>query len=724
MEEVSYQRVLLGRSLRKATEWIVSRPLLFFLFVSLLLNLEYYIMGPFSVAPVGDSLGLRIPQTLSLWDSFSKYGMTSWWPDVGFGYDGVANNQKFFHLLHLPYKYFPAWLAFAELSIIETFIAGYFTFKLATDMLKINYVSSLCAGMLCSLLGTGAGLGISGLPFFLWVFEKIINTCSGWRCIIYIFLIGTLFSFGASFMWSMPYFIVLAFIWFITVRNIHSLEVLFFFIVFVLGVVFWQLLDLWAFLLNGPISHRVDRDFLKPYYGGGGITGYFMQFYWYNMNRWIFYWLPLLGLFACWKSKEFRFVFIVLLFLIFLPPAWFPISGAFKEYIGVFKSVNLQYFNKFVPFFMAIAAAYTLHSVKANTTTIAISTTGSSHKFSVFILPLVLFAGCFLWIASERKIQSVETWFKSGNYVANFQSQDLKKLAKETSLSPFRIATVNRPGKRYLEVNYPMAYGLETADGYLTMHTKRFHAFWGEIIKHALGKDVYLYNKYFDWGNRAELFVPFSHPEVQPIPFSKYFNLNLLSLANTCYIVSSLPITDRQLELLPDLVISERKQWQHMSIKEKIKTRLGENFNGRAVYIYHNKTCLPRFFIADTIKHFNNTPSLLEELSKSDLETLRHTVFVQGNVLTDKDIQPGQSEISIREYQPDKIRLHITTTESGLLVMTSNYSPFWEVIVNGNPQNIIPAYFTFMAVYVPVGENEIEFRYSPPYRIFSDNKLF
>ncbi|MFH2054458.1 MAG: YfhO family protein, partial [bacterium] len=71
-----------------------------------------------------------------------------------------------------------------------------------------------------------------------------------------------------------------------------------------------------------------------------------------------------------------------------------------------------------------------------------------------------------------------------------------------------------------------------------------------------------------------------------------------------------------------------------------------------------------------------------------------------------------QVEIVTHDVNYQKYRATLTTP--GLLFVSENYFPGWQVKVDGQPAHLLRADHTFRAVSLPAGEHEVEFSFDWP----------
>ncbi|HET7034199.1 MAG TPA: hypothetical protein VFI42_00810 [Thermomicrobiaceae bacterium] len=73
---------------------------------------------------------------------------------------------------------------------------------------------------------------------------------------------------------------------------------------------------------------------------------------------------------------------------------------------------------------------------------------------------------------------------------------------------------------------------------------------------------------------------------------------------------------------------------------------------------------------------------------------------------------PGSAEIT--RYANDRVVIHASMTAPGFVVLDDTYFPGWSARVDGAATPLLRADHTFRAVWVPVGEHQIEMRFSLP----------
>ncbi len=721
----------------RVRDFFFNNPGVIFLLWALWLTLEYFGLGPFSYIHIHDLWDSWIPARLCLIQEFFQNGFSYWYPYAVCGIDRVPLELNIFQVDSLLFSFFPGWFAYGFALVIQRFIAGYFTYRLCKDYLKLDQMPSIVAGLAYaisfSMLLYGAAYhaslgrqfaGEMGFPFILWSLEYINKKEGSYiNRYLLVFLLGMFALFSSSFSGSMVFLLPMVLVWFIFVRQNYSLKFLSVYSIFTAVILIGYAPVILALLTNAPLSHRAYWPTISPLYGGFGavlINSIFKGLFFLKTN--VVYWgLGILGL--LWiKFKDRRFLIIMLLLgfcgvgIHLVNPFWTFI----KPYIGLFSGFQIDRFYNLAPFFAAISVGFGLHFfMRGWVLTPEPNLPATQKKVSAQTILCAIIIIFLIFHSCQMKIEHAKEWIGGSSYAVNYENPDIEYIANSTDSAPFRVATVAYG----LHPAYTNAYGLESVDGYVCLYPKRYQDFWGKVIEPLTSQDEEIYNYFHYWGSRIYLFTPRdgSFDKIEKIPFSEYYNLNLLSLANTKYIISQKPIVNENLSLLPSQIPHPERSWGSISTEEKIKRGLKDNFGGRGLYIYKNKNSFSRFFLADHVNVFSNSRQLLETMGQTNLSSLRNTVFIEEQFISEKEIDKlgfNYGVVTIEQYSPDRIVLTVNLDGPGILVITNSYNPYWICRVDGIEKDIFPVYHTFSGIYLDEGQKTITLEYHPPYWVF------
>jgi len=428
------------------------------------------------------------------------------------------------------------------------------------------------------------------------------------------------------------------------------------------------------------------------------MTVFMIEEYW---GIWFLVGIAIIGVCICKPINRILLMVLLLLLFCLLDMEVRYIMMSFLD-SDLLAGINWRFYL-LAPFFAIISGTYGLNLALQSKLSLINKTNKWKEISSKAIMCIV--AVCVLFSLSiSLKIDHYRARDQGENYATLFENEQLQSLASGEIVEYFRVATIPFYSKSYqLYPSQVNAYGLESVDGYVVWYSLRYKQYWTEVIKPVLsiyGDDpncYKYYKKFHSWGHQAYLFPP--PLKLDEIPFTNYYNLNLLALANTKYIISHVPLSDTNLTLLPS----------------------HNDFENSDIYIYENEICLPRSFVCGNVTIYDSEDDLLEAMSADDIETLRESAYITKEFAEDIDaelLNVTQSEVKIEAYSPDRITLYTKTDGSGILVITNNYSPYWSCSVNGIERNIIPVYHTFMGVMIEEGNNRIEIEYDPPYWTF------
>ncbi len=683
-------RSIFSRVCARAQSWTRNEPL-FFVFLAAWLSLEYYALGPASYVQIHDSGDHAIPWYLWSAQSLLRDGVSYWMPAMACGVDRLSLDLSYGHWSELIFVLLPGWCAYALIAFAHYFLAGYFTFRLARDDLGLSVPAATYAGMSVSLyldfvLSYQGGFSI--FPMVVWCLGRLPER-GGW---IAAAGLGAAYSLFSSFARTSVFCLPMALAWVALVKGAPTIRGMGRFGVFSLCAAAGHLPSIWAMLVNAPLSQR--SEWAVGAFSGGGVLRRGLGSLAGNLSGFpSSFFLGLAGL----AATKFKRRSILVLAGLTVACAGLGLVDELKalsgDRLGFLKGFNFGRFAALTWFFIAMWAAQGLDCLP---------------RRPYWLAAAVLF---MVGVSVKVKGQHLVEWYFQGGYQANYNSPVLRELARRVGPDLARVATFTHG----MHPAYANAYGLETTDGYVNIYPKSYQRFWGKVIEPLMKVNETYRERFLGWGLRLYLFTDEVESMPNGVPFAKFFRLNLLSLANTKYIISRHPLLD------PSLIpLVTQRPWYSMRRWERIRLRLSENLLGkRYFYIYENRTCLPRFFFAGRKEVAPDEEALWASVASAEAAMLKRTVHVSA--VHAGSIGPlgfQRSELRPAETGPDRWVLEYSLDGPGVLVVGNSYSPLWECRINGRQRPIFPAYGTFWGVYVEPGSGTIEFRYKPPYRLF------
>lgn len=125
--------------------------------------------------------------------------------------------------------------------------------------------------------------------------------------------------------------------------------------------------------------------------------------------------------------------------------------------------------------------------------------------------------------------------------------------------------------------------------------------------------------------------------------------------------------------------------------------------------VLENKNAYPRTFLVPNVITESNPQSILSKMFSPDTN-LRETAIVE-EPFEKTALGTGSAQIVL--YTPNKVTIQTSSFMPSFLVLTDSYSPGWNVYVNGVEERVYRTDFAFRGVFVPEGENIVEFLYRP-----------
>ncbi|MGH9382994.1 MAG: DUF6044 family protein [Vicinamibacterales bacterium] len=679
----------------------------------------YLLFGSSSFVRVFDNGDSYVPARIDQGKMLAAGHFAYWNPQWATGVDLLASGLS--PLLDVVFfAVAPGWLAYGGTMWLQRFVAAFFTYRLLRDCLRLDSLPSLYAALACSLLHQRTmdfwhaagftmfdGLGLPALAFVLWALSRL-ELQHRYRSHFQALGLGLLLAVTAYFHFSVLCLPLIVF-WFIFVTPSRTPRFWTALTAFMLGWAVASLPVLWATTANTPFSHRVD------WLPGGPIpviegwtdqARYFRQFALEN-------WLPASIVAAGLLLPRLRSSHLLALSSALALGAVVYVATAFVQIrfageLGFMRGFDFSRIRNFFPFVLFVAASVALQAI------------GGAAVQRSRAAQTLLWGGATLLLISQSayvngRILVGQLIGEGRTFAAQYDSRDLQHLADmKNRLPPFRVATVE---DYYQKPSWLWAYGLETSDGYINLYPKRYREFWEQVIAPLAAKRRDAYNKLHYWGNQLYLFAPPS----SSIAFDQFYRLPLLSLANTRFIVSRVPLEHHDLILVPPITDVERDGWDE--IRESVATvRRGGPARRGKLRIYENRSVMPRYFVVTRARVFHGSAQLLEALRNSTTEDLRTYAYVSqadsagvplGELSGGGREAPVEPEIS--SASADRITLVVSTPSPAILVAANSYSPYWQASVDGASLPLFPVDHTFQGVRLDAGHHAVELRYCPPY---------
>ncbi|MGF1473439.1 MAG: YfhO family protein [Rubrobacteraceae bacterium] len=266
------------------------------------------------------------------------------------------------------------------------------------------------------------------------------------------------------------------------------------------------------------------------------------------------------------------------------------------------------------------------------------------------------------------------------NLSTYYDPTDVTRLLRPTGEEPFRYFAYSpgvmyqrnfmKPRVRALEAeNRPTALRLQSIQVYHAVHLRRYDKYL-EIMNDMTQNNYHTANVY-----------------------TKGLDSPLLDMLNTRYIVTPNYLSG------PDARSVQRLQNDHPKVYE----------DGQ-VTVLENEEALPRAWIVHSVRETKPKEALrLLDAGEADP---RNVAFIEENPprLGQPD-NPSADRVSFASYEPDEIRLDVSTGAPGFLVMSEIYYPAWKAYVDGRPVSLYRTNSLFRGVPVPKGDHTVELRY-------------
>jgi len=128
------------------------------------------------------------------------------------------------------------------------------------------------------------------------------------------------------------------------------------------------------------------------------------------------------------------------------------------------------------------------------------------------------------------------------------------------------------------------------------------------------------------------------------------------------------------------------------------------------VKIYENLDVQPRAYMAYEWTQVATAGDALEAVRQQAVAR----PVVEGELPAFLQPTPGaEGRAEIVAYAPERVEIHVSGQQPGLLVLSDSNYPGWRVTVDGQPAQILTANYLFRGLAVPAGEHDVVFAFQP-----------
>ena len=134
-------------------------------------------------------------------------------------------------------------------------------------------------------------------------------------------------------------------------------------------------------------------------------------------------------------------------------------------------------------------------------------------------------------------------------------------------------------------------------------------------------------------------------------------------------------------------------------------------YNDGIYQVLQNNDVYPRAFLVSKYVVQNSPQKILDTMFARSFD-LRKEVVLESKPNLNLDLN-AKSNVNILNYSKDKITIRVKSSGNSLLFLSDTFYPGWSAYVNNVKTPIYRADFTFRAVFIPKGEDTVEFIYNP-----------
>jgi len=132
------------------------------------------------------------------------------------------------------------------------------------------------------------------------------------------------------------------------------------------------------------------------------------------------------------------------------------------------------------------------------------------------------------------------------------------------------------------------------------------------------------------------------------------------------------------------------------------------------VKVYEVLDALPRAYVVHHTRRIADDAQAIEAMADASFDPAQTAILASG---TEIAAPASPSSVTVTHYSPQAIRLDVTLSDPGYLVVSDTWYPGWEARVDGVSTPIERANVHFRALYLSPGTHAVQFTYQP--RLYS-----
>lgn len=733
--------------LERFLRFACARPAWFFLIFSMVLVLDYIVLGGSAIVNVHDMLNITVPFLKSFFELVKDHGIVGWFSSWGGGMPVL--NYPFIwwkpeSLLYLVLS--PFWVYVMQ-YIIVTFIAGYGAYKYFNQIERFSPEIGVIAGVIFTTVPTHylpEATSLAAIPFFLYCFDKWVLDGRSGRSWLYI-LGCVLYMLSCNLIFTQPYvFILHVGLWvrFWLQKRYPARSFLKVVCVWFVYLVIQLPLIMNLLVLEYRDAARTSVRF--PSTIGLDSFGPLVEHNVFLMS------VVLIGLYFSFKYERARFYSVWFLSSFAVRYLWgvlagtIPFFGSFQCRVFEFNpfivtaiaACGLEFIsrksadrdNKGIAVWVSIASLSVvlaiLYDVTPLNTFMAVLSFAlvmvfyhayRTHKNLAQSLAMILIGVCIIR-GAYKPVQTIQAGPNTFKFYYDLDAIDKIKQLESGRGELFRVVSY---GITPAVASY---HGLQTADMNSNFYSDAYRRYWIQVL--SVGEDTnreYLDGTLLGQGVQHVGIEP--NIEHEGNVDSVTFNPRLLALINVKYVLSRVIIDRPERYGLKPIVLGSMPTCHKITGElEGLRCRINKYLSGCSASLYKMESYAPRFFLVHDVKNFRDGAGLEEALRNDTLAELSHNLYItdeNSQLLEQDDLQeigyqnPANAEgIDKISYTPDNIGINVELSRQGYLIMTESYSDRWHCFDNGKEVPVLPAYGAFRAIHLDKGEHEVQCRFS------------